>query len=55
MKERYIEVVKEGNRRIKRCIHRSRKEKNGEFRRKTNQEESGGRKLILNEVGRVQS
>ena len=51
-RERSLEVYKVEKRKVKRCIYQSKKEVQGEFGRKMNQDVNGNRKLFWMEVSK---
>ena len=52
-KERCLEIYKEEKRKVKRCIHQSKKEVRGQFERKLNQCVIGKRKLFWKRVSKA--
>ena len=52
-KERYLEVYREEESMVKRCIYQSKMEINEQFGSKTNQNMNGNRKLFWKEVSKV--
>ena len=53
IKDRCMEIYKDGKRKDKRCIYQSKKEVSEQFGRKMNQNLDGNRKLCLKEVSMV--
>ena len=52
-KERCMEVYREEEIKVKRCVYQSKNKVNGQFRRKMNEDVNRNRKLFWKEVGNV--